>query len=121
MERRRPGSGRRAAARSSDASSAPVNAARAAAGGFGTPSGGIMPGAQLADDLLPHVGVAVDGRDVEAGERQRPAFTRSLWQVTQYCLRNAASGAGAGACAVIAGAERHHERAAVARSDFISS
>ena len=94
MQRRRAGVERRAAARSSADSSAAVNVSRARRRP-GRAVGRHHPGAQLAHHLLPHLGVPVDRRGSSASSASPPLLTRALWQPTQYCFRNAASGAAA--------------------------
>ena len=48
-------------------------------------------GADLLDDLLPRLGAARPAKSSVSSARP-PVFARWLWQVMQYCLRNAALG-----------------------------
>ena len=88
----------RSATRSSCASSAPTNAARTAAAGFGAPSGGIIPVRSLRTTFSQTLDVRRPTvRRIES--RRAPgcrSCCASLWQPRQYCFRNAASGAATG-------------------------
>ena len=60
----------------------------------------------LADHLLPHLGVGADVVEPAGSSTSPPILARSLWQVTQYCLTKPGSAAGSGAGGGWRGARR---------------
>src|SRR5262245_58936151 len=85
----RPGFGLAAAARSSVAASVVTKARLAAASGLAAPSGGIMPTRTLRITFSQVSAWAGASASVSVSSVNPAALTRSLWQVTQYCLRRA--------------------------------
>ena len=83
MEQRPPGIGSAAAARSSAVSSDAISALIGRLVRPARPGRRHRPRPQLADDLLPHLGVFTGRREIQRVERQLAAGRRSLWQVTQ--------------------------------------
>jgi hypothetical protein len=89
-----PGSGAAAACRSSTDSMWPARRSKVARSGRGAPAGGIMPVRSLRTAFSHSTGFAPARSTLRLASDIPPAFSRSLWQVAQYCSITCCGGAG---------------------------